>query len=179
MLYNAMRLYFRHYILYITLLKIPLRSIRYSSLDYTLLYCVATLPSSTIAAVVLINPKRPLPHTCRFFWSLLPSPNSSFHLRKSARLPSVSEEDGVISFSACVKLWRRSTRATAGVSGDVDGPFSAGLAVSGGDFSFSRDSETASLSVSGPLVEVSEAESDEGVPGRTNSEFAAEVCCVP
>jgi len=163
-----MRLYFRHYILYITLLKIPPRSIRYSSLDYTLLYCVATLPSSTIVAVVLINPKRPLPHTCRFFWSLLPSPNSSFHFRKSARLPSVSEEDGVISFSACVKLWRRSTRATAGVSGDgwlpVDGSFSAGLAVSGGDFSFSRDSETASLPVSGPLVEVSEAESNKGVP---------------
>ena len=63
----------------------------------------ATLPSSRIFPVWSVNPNRSLPHTCRLFLSFLPSPNSSFHLRRSARLPSASDEDGVISLRALLK----------------------------------------------------------------------------
>jgi hypothetical protein len=62
----------------------------------------ATLPSSRKLSVWFVNPNLSLPHTC-FLRSFLPSPNCSFHLRRSARLPSASEEDGVISLRALLK----------------------------------------------------------------------------
>lgn len=71
----------------------------------------ATLPASGIFSVRFVNPNLSLPHTCVFFMPFLPSPNSSFHLRNSARLPSASEDEGVISFNALVKLCRCSVRA--------------------------------------------------------------------
>src|SRR5882762_1042105 len=63
----------------------------------------ATLPSSRTLSDLSVNPNLSLPHTCRRFLSFLPSPNSSFHLRRSARLPSASDEDGVISLRALSK----------------------------------------------------------------------------
>ena len=68
---------------------------------------VATLPSS-FQSHCLVNPNRSLPHTCLF--RLRPSPNSSFHLRRSASVPSDSDAEGVISLSAFAKLWGRRTR---------------------------------------------------------------------
>ena len=70
-----------------------------------------TLPSSRSFVVWSVNPNLSLPHTCRLFLSFLPSPNSSFHLRRSARLPSASDEDGVISLRAVSKCFEDRIRA--------------------------------------------------------------------
>jgi hypothetical protein len=63
---------------------------------------VTTLPSSSLSHF-LVKPKRSLPHTC--FFRFRPSPNSSFHLRRSANVPRDSDAEGVISLRAFAKLW--------------------------------------------------------------------------
>jgi hypothetical protein len=68
---------------------------------------VTTLPSSSLPHC-LVKPKRSLPHTC--FFRFRPSPNSSFHLRRSANVPRDSDAEGVISLRAFAKLWGRRIR---------------------------------------------------------------------
>src|SRR5258708_16466686 len=68
---------------------------------------VATVPTSPLSHS-LVKPKRSLPHTC--FFRLRPSPNSSFHLRRSANVPRDSDAEGVISLRAFAKLWGRRIR---------------------------------------------------------------------
>src|ERR1700722_1079214 len=50
-----------------------------------------------------MNPNVPFPQTCCRFRSARPSPNSSFHLRRAARLPRDSDEEGIISLRALLK----------------------------------------------------------------------------
>lgn len=77
---------------------------------------VTTLPSSSLPHC-LVKPKRSLPHTC--FFRFRPSPNSSFHLRRSANVPRDSDAEGVISLRAFTKLWGRRIRVEAAGSSDV------------------------------------------------------------
>lgn len=70
-----------------------------------------------------INPKLPFPHIFLLF-SLFPSPNSSFHFLSSLSVPRDSDEDGVISLSACSKFERDTTRGgclgVASCSGEAE-----------------------------------------------------------
>lgn len=69
-----------------------------------------TLPSSP--SRLSENPKRP-PHIIRLR-CLPPSPNSSFHFRRSDNVPRDSEAEGVISLRAFVKFDRESIRDGGG-----------------------------------------------------------------
>jgi hypothetical protein len=83
-----------------------------------------TPPSTLSPGGRIEKPKVPRPQTWTFFLSLRPSPNSSFHFRRSARVPSDSDADGVISFNAFVKLCARTVRR--GLSG-LGGPSDSGV----------------------------------------------------
>jgi hypothetical protein len=63
-----------------------------------------------------VNPKRP-PHSFLAV-SRAPSPNFSFHLRSSVRLPRDSDAEGLISLRAVSKCRSESTRARSADSAD-------------------------------------------------------------
>src|ERR1700731_3735678 len=73
----------------------------------------STRPSTTNLCPLSVNPNKSLPHI-RVFLCLRPSPNSSFHFRRSVRVPKDSEDDGGISLSALLK-WRSAKARSPGL----------------------------------------------------------------